>query len=169
MFSVILATDNQGGIGKERCIPWFNGEDLRMFKRKTQNNVVIMGKGTWESLPVRPLPKRMNIILSKTLHQNDDENVKICSSLADCIRYLKTYQSDKEWFIIGGGQLYNQIFNMEPLIDKVYLTQVHHNFECDVKVDLSCLTHRKSKTEKEINFKLSEKSKYDWVYSEYNF
>lgn len=168
MFSLILATDSQGGIGKEGGIPWLNREDLRMFKRKTLGHVVIMGRATWESLPVHPLPERMNVILSSTLDIND-ENVKTCSNLSECIRYLEKFHFDKEWFIIGGGQVYNQVLKMEQLFDKIYLTRVNHDFDCDVKVDLSCLRHKKGKGDDQTDFRLTLKSDYQWTYREYSF
>jgi dihydrofolate reductase len=167
MFSVILAVDNQGGIGKTGGIPWYNKQDLRLFKKKTTGNVIIMGRGTWESLPLRPLPNRVNVILSNTL--KEVEGITVCGSLAECIRYLQSNHSEKEWFIIGGGKVYNQVLKLPPLLNKIYLTRVAHDYECDVKVDLNCIRHKQGKSFSEIDEKLNKNQPYTWSYREYNF
>ena len=64
---LIWAQDGNGGIGKNGKLPWHVSEDLKNFKKITLNSTVIMGRKTWESLPVKPLPNRENIVLSKTL------------------------------------------------------------------------------------------------------
>ena len=62
--NLIWAQDYNGGIGKEGNIPWYISEDLKHFKKLTQNSIVIMGRKTWDSLPFKPLPSRRNIVLS---------------------------------------------------------------------------------------------------------
>lgn len=167
MFSLILATDNKGGIGKSGLLPWHNRFDLIHFKRKTKGQVIIMGRKTWESLPTRPLPNRVNIVLSRTMESSS--TIKVCDCLNECILFLEENYPEKEWFIIGGGNLYNQIFKMELLIRKVYLTQVNHDFECDTKVNLNCLRHRKGIPVESIEESLNQSNEYDWTYREYNF
>ena len=61
---LIWAQDENGGIGKDGNLPWHISEDLKNFKRLTSSFTILMGRNTWESLPVRPLPKRRNIVLS---------------------------------------------------------------------------------------------------------
>ena len=73
--SVIIATTSSGGIGFNNKLPWNIPEDLRNFKRitsfvndKSKKNAIIMGRATWESLPVKPLPNRLNIILTNDIN-----------------------------------------------------------------------------------------------------
>ena len=56
LFNVIVAHDKKNGIGYKNKLPWHLEHDMNMFKMLTSNNVVIMGKNTWESLPIKPLP-----------------------------------------------------------------------------------------------------------------
>ena len=65
MFSLIVCFDSNYGIGKNNTIPWKLSSDLKRFKELTLNNIVIMGKNTWTSLPKKPLQNRINIVISK--------------------------------------------------------------------------------------------------------
>ena len=64
------AQDSNGGIGANGKLPWHVAEDLINFKSLTINSTVIMGRKTWESLPIKPLPKRNNIVLSSKKQDN---------------------------------------------------------------------------------------------------
>ena len=63
---LIWAQDENGGIGQDGKLPWHISEDLKNFKALTLNSTIIMGRKTWDSLPIKPLPNRKNIILSRT-------------------------------------------------------------------------------------------------------
>ncbi|CAN0153304.1 unnamed protein product, partial [Chrysoparadoxa australica] len=65
MITLIAAHDRNRAIGKDGDIPWHLPEDLAMFKRETLGGALIMGRRTWESLPFKPLPKRLNIVVSR--------------------------------------------------------------------------------------------------------
>ena len=67
MFEIITAIDQNNGIGKNNSIPWNLPKDLKHFKDITENSFVIMGRNTWNSLPKKPLPNRINIIISSTI------------------------------------------------------------------------------------------------------
>ena len=63
----ILACDADWGIGKDGNLPWpHNPADLKWFKQSTLNHTVVMGKATWDSLPVKPLPNRVNVVVSSS-------------------------------------------------------------------------------------------------------
>lgn len=64
MLSLIVARDRNGAIGKDGDIPWYAPEDLKFFKRETLGGVLVMGRRTWESLPVKPLPERLNLVVT---------------------------------------------------------------------------------------------------------
>ena len=82
-FNLIVATDLNGGIGKNNQIPWHYKEDMQYFKSVTTDtssinkiNAVIMGRNTWDSLPekYKPLPNRINVILSRQFKNSNTEN-----------------------------------------------------------------------------------------------
>ncbi|NKB25086.1 MAG: dihydrofolate reductase [Kiritimatiellae bacterium] len=102
---LIWAQDMQAGIGKKGQLPWHISEDLKNFKRLTVDAAVIMGRKTWESLPIKPLPQRRNIVLSS----QPLGNIERYSSVEECISVLKQNGVDKS-FVIGGSQVYEAFF-----------------------------------------------------------
>ena len=103
---LIWAQDSNGGIGKNGKLPWHISEDLKNFKKITTNSTIIMGRKTWESLPLKPLPNRRNIVLSKT-KQNQ---VETYNSYKSCMEQL-TEDNIEKIFIIGGRSIYKLFFN----------------------------------------------------------
>lgn len=123
--SIIVATAEQGVIGKDNQLIWHLPEDLKMFRRLTTGHVIIMGRKTFESIG-KPLPNRTSIIISR----NNDYQVEGCivvGSLEEAVEKAKEIETE-EAFIIGGAQIYALALD---IADTVYLTQVHHNFEGD--------------------------------------
>ena len=129
--NVVVAVDDDNGIGKDGKLPWNNREDMIHFRDLTignGNNVVIMGRKTYESIPpkFRPLPKRKNIILSS----NPVEGVDSYRSLEEALINCSVYDNV---FIIGGQQLYEEaITKYINLCDKIYISHIDGNFDCDV-------------------------------------
>jgi len=113
---LIWAQDANGGIGKNGELPWHISEDLKNFKKLTLNSTIIMGRKTWDSLPIKPLPKRRNIVLSTS----KQVNVETYHSYNQCINELKNSNPDKI-FIIGGRSIYKLFFNEA---DYLHLTEV---------------------------------------------
>jgi len=103
---MIWAQDQNGGIGKDSQLPWHLSEDLKNFKKITLNNSLVMGRKTWDSLPVKPLPKRENIIISSS--KSIDGAHKIFNNISDCIKYVSSCSNPI--FIIGGAMIYKQFF-----------------------------------------------------------
>lgn len=137
MFNIIVCTDSFNGIGKENTIPWKLTADLKRFRELTSKtsteslkNAIIMGRKTWESLPRKPLPGRINIIISSTLNQDDfsDENILVCSSFDEA---LVERPNVEKYFVIGGGRVYQDAL-CDPRCSRVYLTRIEGNFRCDV-------------------------------------
>ena len=131
----IVATDKKDGIGKEGGIPWKS--DLAFFKKMTTDHVVIMGRRTWESLKVKPLPDRVNIIVSTTLPQgrwklnkNDDQFFFCEPTIGSALRLANDIAPDKEHFLIGGEQLYASAF-VAGLVDAVLITRYALEANCD--------------------------------------
>ena len=121
MINIIVAVSENLAIGRAGDIHWHIGDDLRYFKRVTSGPTLIMGRRTWESIGCRPLPKRRNIVVSRTLAPQ--EGVEVASSLPDA---LKMAAGEVEIFIMGGGQLYREAM---PLAERLYVTHVHTAIE----------------------------------------
>jgi dihydrofolate reductase len=122
--SIIVAIAQNHAIGKNNDLLWHISEDLKRFKKITLEHTVVMGLNTFYSLPVRPFPKRRNIVIV------DDENVKIegCEMAYSIQEAVDLCDENKENFICGGASIYRQFL---PLADKLYLTVVYKNFEAD--------------------------------------
>ncbi len=124
MISIIVAIAENNAIGKDNKLLWHLSEDLKRFKKLTTGKTVIMGKKTYESLPVRPLPNRRSIVIT------DIQNEKIdgCEMAYSIENAISKCTPDDENFIIGGGSVYKQFM---PIADKFYLTKVHVPFDAD--------------------------------------
>lgn len=131
LLSVIVAcTIPDGVIGYQNTLPWHLKTDLQRFKRITFNHAIIMGRNTYQSIG-KPLPKRLNIVVSNTLQKEND--LIITPSFDEAIKRAQAYANEHqqtEIFLIGGAQLFNHAFTLN-LVDKVYLTQVHLNIQGD--------------------------------------
>jgi len=125
MISIIVAVSDDWGIGKENELLWHISEDLKRFKRLTSGKTVIMGKKTWYSLPLRPLPGRRNIVLTDI----KGEIVEGSETVYSIEEALKLCSKNEEAFIIGGGSIYRQFM---PFADRLYITHVHMNAPADV-------------------------------------
>ncbi len=121
-FSLIVATTLNNVIGKDNKMPWHLPADLAWFRQNTTNKPVIMGRKTFESIG-RPLPKRVNIVLSRQPYEQ--EGVIWKSSLESAGDFVK---DSEEIMLIGGGELFKQYL---PQADKLYLTQIQAEIEGD--------------------------------------
>ncbi|KAJ3126529.1 dihydrofolate reductase [Nowakowskiella sp. JEL0407] len=157
-FSLIVAINNLGGIGRDGVLPWRIPADLKFFANVTTNfgltipfpnsavsnpsavlserkNAVIMGRKTWESIPAkfRPLKERLNVVLSR----NDEylnslpSSVLTFKSLDAALIDLSNLDNICDIFIIGGGLLYTEAMQ-HPLCGRIFLTQILTDTEeCD--------------------------------------
>jgi dihydrofolate reductase len=123
MISIIVAVSDDWGIGKNNELLWNIPSDMKRFKRLTLGNTLIMGKKTWESLPVRPLKGRKNIVLT-----DDPMECIDCSVTAYSIEDALSKCGKEEVFIIGGGSIYRQFM---PLADRLYITHIHKSVPAD--------------------------------------
>ena len=124
MLSIIVAIADNNVIGKNNQLLWHLPEDLKRFKRLTKGHKIIMGKNTWFSLPKRPLPDRIHIVLSDDT-SDDFEGCEMAYSIEDVI---KKCNPDEECFVIGGGMIYKQFLT---IADKLYITRVYAAFDGD--------------------------------------
>jgi dihydrofolate reductase len=122
--SIIVAIAENNAIGKDNQLLWHISDDLKRFKALTTGHTVVMGKKTYESLPVRPLPNRRNVVITDI----PGEVIEGCVMAYSIEDALEKCDDDKENFIIGGGSVYRQFLKYA---DKFYLTRVHRSFEAD--------------------------------------
>lgn len=130
--SIIAAIGGNRELGKNGKIPWHISEDFKRFKQITSGHSVIMGRKTWEFLPVKPLPNRYNIVITHNLSFSFARRglARLARSLEEAIEIAKNAPGAEEIFIIGGGQIY-ELAIKKGLVDKLYLTIVEGNFDAD--------------------------------------
>lgn len=133
MISAIVAVDNSWGIGYNGDLLEHIPEDLRYFKELTTSHVVVMGSKTWDSLPKKPLKDRLNIVISsKPREVLGDMSIRIdMEELMVRMIYMKrdalvNPAEEEEWFVIGGGSIYQQLL---PFCDRVYVTKIYKDHD----------------------------------------
>jgi dihydrofolate reductase len=129
MIRAILACDQDWGIGKDGSMPWsHNRADLQWFKKMTYGYSIVMGRNTWNSLPVRPLPGRQNIVVSTTTVEGATYTIGLGEDFKSQLVDLNLKQP---LWIIGGGQL---IEGCLDIIDEIWLSRIEGEYDCDVKL-----------------------------------
>jgi dihydrofolate reductase len=136
MISAILAVDDRGGIGWKDSLPWpKNREDMGWFRERTINQIVVMGRKTWESLgSYAPLKGRLNVVVSSKPLSSFPGAVGTLygDNLGTAIRSFEKGYDDREVLVMGGGEIYTQLF---PVCDKIYLTRIPGTHEADTFID----------------------------------
>ncbi len=125
MLTMVAAIDENRGIGKSGNLLCHLPGDLENFKRSTYGGVVVMGRSTYESLPVHPLPQRRNIVLSRDPNL-ELQGAEVIHSIPELFDTISDYRKFLNVYIIGGASLYSQFIN---LVDKLYITHIHHTWE----------------------------------------
>ena len=131
-----MAVDDEGGISKNGSMPWpKNSSDLKWFKEKTINSIVVMGRLTWtDPFMPSPLKNRINCLITKQdKNKYPGANEYISGDIEDNVKNLSTKYLNKDIFIIGGAEVLNQLFK---LVEEFYLTRIYGNFNCDKKINL---------------------------------
>ncbi len=122
--TIIAAVAENGVIGNDNDLLWHISSDLKRFKKLTSGHTVVMGSKTFQSLPVRPLPLRTNIVITRNRNL-EAESCILAYSIEDAIEKMDT---EGENFIIGGGNIYAQFL---PLAQKLFITRIHKFFNGD--------------------------------------
>jgi len=117
-FIGIVAIAKNFAIGKDGKLPWHHSADLKFFKRTTLGNTVVMGGNTWRSIG-KPLPGRLNVVITRGRDVTEGENVKVLSSVDQVAELAKNIPGDI--FIIGGAKIFA---SLAPVIDKWIVTDV---------------------------------------------
>ena len=168
----ILATDINFGISKDGKIPWKSKKDMSFFLNKTKNNVVIMGKNTYFSLPeeFRPLKNRLNIVLTRNPYEytnnieseygnifftNDEKiNEFIESNREKTFESFPFLSRNFKIFIIGGKQIYEKYI---PLCSTVWVTTIKNDYSCDLFLNYDYETQFKEElVEEDAELKIVE-------------
>ena len=116
MLTLVVARARNGAIGRDGTIPWEAPEDLKLFQRETLGGAVIMGRHTWDSLPVKPLKSRLNIVVSS----DPDCAPIVCASLDEAIALARA-EGYFRIYGIGGTRIFEELM---PRSDRILLTEV---------------------------------------------
>ena len=121
--NMIFARSANGVIGNKNAMPWHLPEDLAHFKKLTLGHPVIMGRKTWDSLPLkfRPLPSRQNIVITRQADWQV-QGVLSADSLQNALAHCR---GAAEVWIIGGAQIYAQA---EPLASRIEVTDIEKDY-----------------------------------------
>jgi len=132
--ALVVARGRNGVIGREGDLPWSLRSDLQRFKAITLGKPCIMGRATWESLPLRPLPGRLNLVLTKDMSYDEQGKAKgavVCTSLDEALDIARETAVDDgvgEVCVIGGAALFETVL---PKAKRLYITEVDASPEGD--------------------------------------
>jgi dihydrofolate reductase len=129
----VVAVARNGVIGKDGGLPWRVSSDLKLFRRLTMGKPVIMGRNTWESLPVQPLPGRPNIVITRRTDFHP-EGARVVHSLDEALALGRTLAKETdadEVAIIGGGEVFAEALRRN-LVDRLYWTAIDLAPEGDI-------------------------------------
>lgn len=127
LISLIAAASTNNVIGKNNQLPWHLPVDLKFFKNTTWGMPVIMGRKTFESNGNKPLPGRINIVITKEKNLKA-AGVVIVNTWNDALFVAKDAEC-KEVFVIGGGVIFKEVINKA---DRIYMTRIHTIIDGDV-------------------------------------
>ncbi len=123
MIKLIVAVDNNFGIGYKNELLFRVKEDLKRFRELTTGHFVVMGRKTYESLP-KALPERVNVVITRNKNYNPKNISVIVEQDINKILsyYISTGQQTKDLWVIGGAEIYEAFL---PFADEVHLTMIH--------------------------------------------
>jgi dihydrofolate reductase len=124
-YSLIAGVPDNWVIGNGLKIPWYIPEDFKLFKEKTIDSVIIMGQLTWDSLPIKPLPKRINIVLNREKVHN--QGAETFTDMEEAFKFAN--KQNKNIFVIGGASIYKQTIHNAKYL---YISHVFGEFDGDI-------------------------------------
>jgi dihydrofolate reductase len=122
--ALIAAMSENGVIGINNVLPWHLPEELKYFREKTWGKPVVMGRKTFESMGSKPLPNRLNIILTHALNFT----AQGCAIVHSAEEALKAAGDCEEMMVIGGAEIYKVFL---PVASRMYLTTIHQKYTGD--------------------------------------
>lgn len=123
--AIIVAFDENQGIGLQGALPWHYREDLQYFKAQTLQQTLLMGYETYNTLPIRPLPQRTTIVASRN-HDVHDEGVMVTRDVEATLQHYT--QSDEWLFVAGGSCIYQYAL---PYAQKLLITKIPGQHKVD--------------------------------------
>ena len=129
---MIWAQDTNNAIGRGGILPWHFSEDLKNFKKLTTGHTIIMGRKTWDSLPVKPLPDRRNIVISHT-PQTDVESY---TSIESCIDSLSNDKEISNVYIIGGMSIYKFFYEYASTLHITFINKIYQDTDTFFPISL---------------------------------
>ena len=136
MICSILASTNMGGIGNRGTLPWpKHKEDLAWFKEHTTNEIVVMGRKTWDDpMMPKPLPNRVNCVFTnRSLGEHAHNARRLNGDASEQVELLQTQFPNKDVFVIGGKELYD---STASIVERVYLTRMKGGWFTDTRIEL---------------------------------
>jgi len=135
MIIALFAVDDAGGMGNNGNMPWpANRDDMKWFRSTTQDQVVVMGRRSWESPDMpKPLPKRHNVVFTHNFFENQQVE-QIRGDVVSGLNYIQERHSDKNVFVIGGPAILKQA---RPIIEQALITKITGEYPCDTRINLS--------------------------------
>ncbi len=131
--AIYVAIAENGVIGRENGLPWKLSTDLRRFKATTMGKPIIMGRKTWESFPKRPLPGRLNIVVTRD-RDFRAEGAEVVHSLEDGVKLAtvrgRCMAGADEICVVGGGEIYRQAM---PMADRLCITHILESVDGDTR------------------------------------
>ncbi len=124
--SAIVAFDENRVMGKGNSLPWHLPDDLKHFKKTTLGFPLVMGRKTWDSLGRKPLPRRLNVVVSQSEHEF--EGALAATSIQEAIGFCG---ESAEIFLIGGRTIYQQALDGR-VVDRLIVSHVGGTHEGDV-------------------------------------
>ena len=126
---LIAAMGKNREIGNNGQIPWTLPNDLKHFKKTTKGHIVVMGRKTYESIPerYRPLPDRINVVLSRSAGKEDYPGCMVFNALHEVINYFAK-EGEETIFVAGGGEIYEEAICYSK---EMIITEVDGEFQAD--------------------------------------
>ena len=159
--SIIVATSLNHAIGKDNQLLWHLPADLKFFKTTTMGCPVVMGRKTFQSIG-RTLPGRKNVVITrdKNFNSYNQFDILVVGSVDEALVKL---HSEKEVFIVGGGEIYQQSMDT---VDTIYLTLV--NLTMDADVYFPEIDKTKFDLVWEEKHVADEKNKFDYTFQKFD-
>ena len=117
---IIAALSKNQVIGRDNGIPWHYPADMKHFRRTTRGHPVVAGRKTYESFQIRPLPHRLNLVLTRNPAYQADEGAIACQDLSQVLTIAQNHGAEK-LFVLGGAEIYTLSL---PLADEMILTHL---------------------------------------------
>lgn len=152
MIKLIACIDKYNSLGINNNLIYRIEEDLKIFKEKTINNVVVMGRKTFNSLNNKPLINRENIVISRNLCDSENKSYIVFNDINDVLKL----NTSKDIFIIGGNEIYKYF---EPFYDELHLTIIKDEYTKLYPINQSIKLNIEL-----TNFKLVHQEEYDMFF-----